>query len=135
MPQPGHGDLEPRRGRYRAMHANNNHTYELARITASTADLTKMNCYLSIGEGVHVRPPADIHVTPGRIVSTSSSIHAHTIDCDTTDAGAVVDTLHAGIRWHLWRGVKWAAIARPVAPRTLWQSRSGTLGPPRPERA
>lgn len=87
------------------MHANSNHTYELARTIASTADLTELDCYLSIGEGVHVRPPVDIHVTPGRIMFTSSSIHTHMIDCDTTDAEAVADALHAGIRWHLWRSV------------------------------
>ena len=90
-------------GKYCAMYANSNRTYELARVIASTADLTELHCYLSIGEGVHVRPPVDIHVTPGRIVFTSCSVHTHTIDCDTTDAGAVADTLHAGIRWHLWR--------------------------------
>lgn len=82
-------------GKYRATHKQRPHL-RTGGIITSTTDLTELDCYLSIGSVIHVKPPVDIHVTPGRIEPDVST--THTIDCNTSDAEAVADALHAGTR-------------------------------------
>lgn len=92
-------------GHYTAAYATNLDVSKIARFIANATDLVELHSYLGIGQGMHTEAPVGIRVRPGQITFTSSSIHEHTIECDTTDSGAVAEALRAGIRWHIRRNM------------------------------
>ena len=92
-------------GHYTAAYATDLDTFKIAHFVADTQKFTKLSAYLGIGEGLNREEPVAITVTPGRIESTSCSIHKNTIECDTTDFEGIAEALHEGIRGHIRRNM------------------------------